>query len=527
MKNLIENPWLVCSLNDGSHARVSAIQVADPSLRDIHAPRPDFRSAAYQFLIGLLQTFYAPSSAREWRSRWKDPPSAEALAAALTPCQGAFALEGEGPAFLQDLALPSDAHQLPVLDLLIDAGSDSNRHFNKPQALQGLCEDCAALAVLTLQLNAPPGGRGIRTSVRGGGPLTTLLVPAHDDATLWQRLWLNVLPSDELNHPAPVDWGDVLPWLKPTRTSDAQGVGDTPPEMAHPLQAYWGMPRRLRLDASTCTQGECSVCGASGVRLFQHYRTRHGGVNYTGNWQHPLSPYNLDPKHEKPPLAVKGQRGGIGYRHWLGLALGRADGQPQAAKVVASTFDRRLNLPLRLWCQGYDMDNMKARCWYDSLLPLHAVPPEQQAALARCLNQFLDVATESAKALSGHVKAACFKRPADAVTDPAVPQSFWQRTEAGFYASLDELVSVLSSGSLDPDDVDHRIAPVARQWLLLTRRSALSLFDFWVGSDDALCHEPAVQARIKLIKDLNNAKPMKRLWAIARQADIPLNQENT
>ncbi|MBV5291098.1 MAG: type I-E CRISPR-associated protein Cse1/CasA [Curvibacter lanceolatus] len=527
MSNLVTAPWIGARDRLGGLCRISPCRVGDPALLDLHAPRPDFRSAAYQFLIGLLQTFYAPSSAREWRTRWNQPPSAETLAAAFAPYQDAFALENEGPAFLQDLALPADAHQLPVLDLLIDAGSDSNRHFNKAQSHPGLCEDCAALAVLTLQLNAPPGGRGIRTSVRGGGPLTTLLVPAQEDATLWQRLWLNVLPSDELNYPEPRQWGEVLPWLLPTRTSDAQGVGDTTPEKAHPLQAYWGMPRRLRLDASTCTQGDCSVCGASGVRLFQHYRTRHGGTNYTGAWQHPLSPYNLDPKHEKPPLAVKGQRGGIGYRHWLGLALGRADQMPQAAKVVATTFDRKLKLPLRLWCQGYDMDNMKARCWYDSLLPLHAVPPEQQAALVRHLNQFLEVATESAKALSAQVKAARFKRPADAATDPAVQQSFWQGTEAGFYAVLAELVAVLSSASLEPEDVDLRVAPLARQWLWLTRRSALNLFDFWVGSENALCHEPAVQARTKLLKDLNNAKPMKKLWELARQADIPVNQERT
>src|SRR5450830_379419 len=133
MSSLVTAHWIGAHDRFGDHRRISPCMVGDPALLDLHAPRPDFRSAAYQFLIGLLQTFYAPSSAREWRSRWSQPPSAETLAAAFAPYQDAFALENEGPAFLQDLALPADAHQLPVLDLLIDAGSDSNRHFNKPR----------------------------------------------------------------------------------------------------------------------------------------------------------------------------------------------------------------------------------------------------------------------------------------------------------------------------------------------------------------------------------------------------------
>ena len=47
---------------------------------------------------------------------------------------------------------------------------------------------------------------------------------------------------------------------------------------------------------------------------------------------------------------------------------------------VAAIVDRALLLPprqtgghLRLWAFGYDMDNMKARCWYDAALPLYGL----------------------------------------------------------------------------------------------------------------------------------------------------------
>lgn len=505
--DLLQSAWVVTRRGDGSLARISPFHIGDGNWHDLHAPRPDFRGALYQFLIGLLQTAYAPLDNREWRERWNNPPSVAELEAAFAPYRDAFVLESDGPAFMQDLQLPADANPLPVLNLLIDAGSDSNQFFNKPAADHGLCASCFAQALLTLQLNAPPGGRGTRTSLRGGGPLTTLLVPASERATLWQRLWLNVLPVDVLGYPEVNAPGDVLPWLRPTRASDAAGVGDTTPETVHPLQAYWGMPRRIRLDAGTASQGDCAICGAPDVRLIRHYRTRYGGTNYTGAWLHPLTPYSLDAKGEKPPLSIKGQRGGIAYRHWLGLTLGNEDKQPQAARVVRH-FTRNIKRPaVRLWCFGYDMENMKARCWYDSTLPVHVLEDDDlQPLFARSVKQLLDVASDTASLLHKQVKAAWFKRPGDAGSEPAIAQSFWQRSEAKFYGLLEQL------GTCDLES-PAALAPLYRLWLLRTRSLALELFDEWAMAApiEDLNLERVTRARAGLGKELNNAKAMKAL----------------
>ncbi|MBE7376856.1 type I-E CRISPR-associated protein Cse1/CasA [Pseudomonas lopnurensis] len=505
--DLLQSAWMFVRQGDGGLAWISPFQIGESAWHDLHAPRPDFRGALYQFLIGLLQTAYAPQDNRAWRERWANPPSAAELEAAFAPYRDAFVLEGDGPAFMQDLQLPADANQLPVLNLLIDAGSDSNQFFNKP-ADHGLCASCFTQALLTLQLNAPPGGRGTRTSLRGGGPLTTLLVPAGERATLWQRLWLNVLPVDALGYPKVKNRGDVLPWLQPTRTSDAAGVGDTTPETVHPLQAYWSMPRRIRLDDSTAGQGDCTLCGAGDVRLVRHYRTRYGGTNYTGAWVHPLTPYSLDAKGEKPPLSIKGQRGGIAYRHWLGLTLGNEDKQPEAARVVRH-FTRNIKRPaVRLWCFGYDMDNMKARCWYDSTLPVHALEDDDlQKSFAHSAKQLLDVASDTAKLLHQQVKAAWFKRPGDTGSEPAIAQSFWQRSEAEFYGLLEQL----SACDLESPAA---LASLYRRWLLRTRSLALELFDEWAMAApiEDLNLERVTKARAGLGKELNNAKAMKALW---------------
>ncbi|CBL44342.1 conserved hypothetical protein [gamma proteobacterium HdN1] len=510
--NLVSDRWLCCVSFEGEKECISPIGLGGAQWRDIRSARPDFRGALYQFLIGLLQTAYAPEDLDEWRERFANPPDTEILSAAFATWQDAFHLESDGPAFMQDLALPQEVNQLPVLELLIDAGSASNLYFNKPIQNHGLCESCCAQALLTLQLNAPSGGRGVRTSLRGGGPLTSLLLPVGENATLWQKLWLNVLPQDVLDQPPIKTPSDVLPWLAATRTSDDKGGQETPPESVHPLQAYWSMPRRIRLDISTAHHGDCSLCGASDVRLFRHYYTRHGGTNYTGAWTHPLTPYCLDSNGKKPPISIKGRQAGRGYRDWLGLVLGNDDHQPDAAKVVAH-FTAKLNKPaVRLWCFGYDMSNMKALCWYDSTLPVHAIPADIQRAFTKSVKQILDSANDMATVLHKQVKAAWFRRPGDVGAEPAVQQSFWQGSEVTFYRVLNELSALDFEREAD-------LALVYRSWLLDTRRQVLELFDHWVlsGPVEDMDLQRVVKARADLAKDLNSGKSVKPLWKIVNQ----------
>ncbi|WP_425219733.1 type I-E CRISPR-associated protein Cse1/CasA [Ralstonia solanacearum] len=512
--NLLTTPWLTVLRQDGSEDIIAANAMTSGSPPvDLLAVRPDFRGALYQFLIGLLQTAYAPADQDEWRERWHQPPDLAALKAAFAPYLDAFELAGKGPAFMQDFDLP-EAEQTEVAALLIDAPGgktvrDNLDHFVHRGVVEALCPICAATALFTLQINAPSGGVGHRVSVRGGGPLTTLLLPTDPAATLWQKLWLNVMPADALAYPPVKQRGDVLPWTVPTRTSDARGVGDTTPESVHALQAYWSMPRRIRLDWSEADGACCDLCGAASDTLVRHYRTRNYGTNYTGAWLHPLTPYSLDPKGANPPLSIKGQRGGVGYRHWLGLVLGNDDHQPDAAQVVRH-FQARVRLPgVRLWCFGYDMDNMKARCWYDATLPVHAVAREQQMGLAVAVKAWLDVAKEVADLLHKWVRAAWFERPGDAGPAPSVPQSFWQQSEPAFYTLLDQVAKVELSD-------EAALAPLHRDWLRASHGLALRLFDDWVlaAPIEGMNIERVVTARSGLSKGLNTAKPMKPLWQI-------------
>lgn len=521
--HLLTEAWLTVTRRDGSLdcIRPSNIVSKDNVPVDLIATRPDFRGALYQFLIGLLQTAYAPDDLDEWHVRWRHPPAEADLSKAFGRYADAFQLDCDSPAFMQDFKLP-DGEIKPIAALLIDAPGgktiqDNLDHFIKRETVGAMCPACAATALFALQINAPSGGVGHRVSLRGGGPLTTLVLPVDENSSLWQKLWLNVLPksafsTDALANNRSQD-SDIFPWLAATRVSDTKGT-DTTPDLAHPLQAYWSMPRRVRLDFADTHAGRCEMCGNDCNRLISRYRTKNYGVNYTGTWMHPLSPYNLDAKNEKPPLSVKGQRGGIAYRHWLGLALGSDDHQPDAAQVVRD-FNRKADdlsgkeCDMRLWCFGYDMDNMKARCWYDATLPLYSVSPSCLRPFQHAIHNLLDVAKEAAGLLGKHVKAARFSRPADAGNDPSVPQSFWQATEPVFYGLLQKLAAAKSLN--EPD-----LALIYRSWLGTVRGQTIELFDDWVlaAPIEEMEMRRVVKARIDLKKWLSVAKPMKELSKI-------------
>lgn len=511
--NLIEELPFLCVDGKGNKKRIGFAEITDPTWQDIWAPRPDFRGASFQFLIGLLQ-LVAPDDLDEWWEWWDSPPDAQILAEKIAPYQWAFDFNGERASFMQETGLP-DADPKGIAGLLIESPGektikDNLDHFIKRDQINGVSPHWAALALFTMQINAPSGGVGHRVSLRGGGPLTTLLLPAGAQSSLWHKLWLNVLPREEYGNEAIKQLSDVLPWTGVVRTSEAKTGKTTTPDDVHLLQAYWSMPRRVLFDHTDIAEGVCDLSGEHSERLLRTYRTVNYGVNYTGTWMHPLTPYTLDPKND--PLSIKGQRGGIGYRHWLGLTLGNEESKPAAAQTIGH-FQRHLRkkIPARLWCFGYDMDNMKARCWYENTLPIHGVP-EQQTFFVAIVANMLSCSTDGASLLNKYVREAQYSRPGDAVSNPAVAQSFWQQTETGFYALL---------GKLEKLDLANvaAVSVIYAEWLNFLRSQTLSLFDMWVQSlpIEYGDMQRIVRARSELTKWLHASKPFKALWKIVKE----------
>ncbi|ABW68787.1 type I-E CRISPR-associated protein Cse1/CasA [Desulfosudis oleivorans] len=524
--NLLTDKWIPVIRENGPD-KIAPWQIVETEnpVMEINAPRPDFQGALYQFFIGLLQTCFAPEDEDQWRQYWENMPKPDELKKVFekNTIKKNFELYNpDGPAFMQDFDL-SDGEEKHISFLLIEAPGgktqkDNLDHFIKRGHVNSLCESCTASALFTLQLNAPAGGQGNRVGLRGGGPLTTLLVPEEANSNLWHKVWLNILnkeDNEEFFSPGPLD-DSVLPWLGPTRISDKQGVATTP-EDCHALQMYWGMPRRIRLRANE-EKGNCDICGHPSNVLYKTYKAKNFGIDYVGAWVHPLTPYRFDTDHQKPPLSLKGQKGGLGYRHWLGLALQDTETGNKAATTVQFYNDERgptlfNNQSAALWCFGFDMDNMKARCWYDTHFPVLILNKQQKENLIAWAVELIGSARATVKILRDAVKSAWFKRPGDAKGDmSAIDRQFWETTEPGFYKLLDDMAKLPSATRMAPPEI-------YANWFRMIKESMFDIFEkaTLYNSPEEVDLKQIVSAKQSLTKTFYNNSVIKNLKAKAKE----------
>lgn len=479
--NLLTDAWLPVRRASGP-ALICPAQVTDrldddPVLAP-DWPRPDFRIATIEFLVGLLATACPPADHDAWLAHWQEPPRPEDLEAAFAPLARAFVLDGDGPRFLQDLEdFPVDSE--PIERLLIEAPGASTTSKNtdllvKRDRVATLARATAAIALYTFQSWAPAGGAGNRTGLRGGGPLVTFVAP-QPRRTLWHLLWANVPIS---RPPANSDLPRVFPWLAPTLTSEGTRIV-TPEDNAHPLQAFWGMPRRIRLDfAKRHGPVPCGLTGAPDPIQVTGWRQRPRGANYA-KWgrRHPLTPHYRARDGEWLPMHP--QPGGIGYRHWLGLVVEAPDGSSMPAAAVATWRSERrrdARSDSRLVAAGYDMDNMKARAFVESEMPLPVVPDgEAQKRLDALAAALVQASETAAGLLRSAVRAALFAPGATVKPDvellASVRERLWERTETAFFTALE--TAARRGGAEGREEIE----PEREEWIKRLRTIALALFD--------------------------------------------------
>ncbi|WP_107853225.1 type I-E CRISPR-associated protein Cse1/CasA [Oceanimonas marisflavi] len=479
--NLLTSRWLSYRLRDGSEQQLPLTAIAHPDVVDFALPRADFHGAAYQFAIGLLQTVMAPQDKYDWHEQYLTPPDEAKLAAAFAKVDHAFDLDGDGPRFMQDLDPLDAASPVPVSGLLIEApGGNTLKlntdHFIKRGIAETLSPEMAALALFTLQINAPSGGQGHRTGLRGGGPLTTLVLPHEEDASLWQKLWLNVQSREFWAYKDP-DYhsAELFPWLGETRISKNKG-SDIYAHDVHPLAIFWAMPRRIRLLFEQ-QEGACQLSLKACSTVCRQYRTSNYGNNYIGTWLHPLTHYRSNPKKPNEDyLSTKGQSGGIQYKQWHSLSfVDTAEGSHPAQVVQdfllhkSEYFDFDWGEAPRLWAFGFDMDNMKARGWYNSEFPLIRLDPEIRDELLHEIKAMQTLAQEVLWHCRTQIKAAWFDKPVDAKGDTShIDLQFWQRTQNDFFQMVAALLNA-PDGRLTPE--------AAARWLWALSRHAKTLFD--------------------------------------------------
>ena len=484
--NLIDAQWISVRLQSGKIAKIAPWEITQTGdlVVSLDFSRPDFDASVMQFLIGLLQTTFMPDNEEEWKKRLSSPPNPEEL-------KEKFSQYGKEvfdvKRFTQEECLEG-GETLPISRLFIgcpgkETCKNDTDHFVKRNEIEKICSHCAVVALWTLQTNAPAGGRGHRTSIRGGGPLSTLVVMDESVPSelvpniFWNNLWLNVLEKNNgdgrnLLGSSDNDLGDIFPWMGEIKTSNNEEK--TTSEDVHPLQVYWGMPRRIRICWDMVISGVCDICLHASNQLVQKFVTKAYGVNYTGYWFHPISPIAIKEKTgERFNQKVKGK---IVYINWPDLVL---------SEINAAVVRRYLGITLenevqfRLHAFGYEMDKNKALRWVESKLPLLQVNNSEE--IEGYIRNLVEASIEAEKKLNKAIREVKNKeeridkksekkekrRKEKGKKHLVLKDNFFDRTQGDFFKHII---------SLPRADVEKRNS-IKQEWGQSLKETALNLFD--------------------------------------------------
>lgn len=450
--NLLTDPWIPVRCASGRTRMIAPLGLLDDDApMELVAIRPDFNGALAQFLVGLMQ-WLAPDNERVWREvaegarlpeleQWRE----------LTGC---FEFDKGERRFMQDSALKTgggDTDGGDLSGLLLEApGGNTIRNnadlFVKRTDGFALSLPLAAQALLTLQINAPAGGQGNRTSIRGGGPVSMMLWPGRlgDQAVpLWRKLWLNTLVI-EGDEPRPEI---IFPWMTDCLTSEngrdvhSLLASKDPSSLELLLLCYFATPRRIWLQFE-----ENCVCAFTGNRgpCATRYEARNLGANYRSElFRHPLSPYYRDKAGSFLPFHVR--EVGFTYADWV---LVQEESDRSRKPLVLNTT--RLGTAVRqqlpqdsIWAFAFAMDNMKCLAWHEANFTQLRI--EDDAQLNAVLNEvrlWLDAADKVRQALGKQLRAAWGGGGSGETT--VAERQLYARTEADFYALVNELAAARS-----------------------------------------------------------------------------------
>lgn len=404
--NLLNDPWIPVRRGDDPAVRMATL--AEVTAGGCHGPhwgRPDLDVATIELLVGLASLAWQPKDGAGVRAARRADQSG--VVARLAPHAAAFRVDGS-PGFLQDLAELDEPWVPASRGLFLDSGSAFSPLPDHPGPFV-LSRAAAAVALHAVQSHSLAGGRGHRTGLRGGGPLVTIVVPQDPDGgepDLWDVAMANLTPMAGSAVKVAAD-PRVFPWMAPTLSS---GDADTAAHVherdarVHPMQVWWGMPRRVNLRwVPNADRVPCALTGVVDDVVADAYRSRHGGVNY-GDWSHPLTPYRKGTGNSR--ISLKPTEARTTFSDRAGVVYGSPrNGVEPALAVVAAVRDAMdaNGPPPRVLVAGHVADNAKAVSYRLEVVP---VTVARDADALEAAQAGIDAMAMSTAAIAGALRQA-------------------------------------------------------------------------------------------------------------------------
>lgn len=544
--NLLEDSWIPIKTKQGQAKTIAVYEIVQADVIGLNAPRADFNAALIQFLIGLLQTVFAPENPRAWRQHFQQPPTEDELKVAFESIKDAFYLDGEGSRFMQDSSIQQKDKLKPIEELIFGAPGDITKtknkdHFVKKKDIEGLCNSCAASAILAANIFADNGGPSYFESMRGNGFISTLvcLDETKSEPSLWKNIWLNVMTSNyfiannkdkflwmtaiQSDDGKRKDFSSQVKELKAqieqldldirraTDKTQKQELTDKKKELsdeqrtvqnarkgmtgissadAHPLQVYWAWLRRFYLDIKPQSQGLCSVCNERMIGIRGFYKTNQG-YNYPKTlWTHPLSPYKkaISGDYEGKFLPLEMTKNGLPYTYWNDFTK-RSDNQ-FPAQVISQHIAKPIadKMQLIIWSFGYAMDSNSPLGWYEAKTPLYLIENENsrerfEAEIEKYIAASNKIADSRSGCLIYAIKNAWFdeNKEKNKTQKKAFDNDKADEVAKSFWHSTEQQFYVLVKELYDNANglSDEKRIALANQWYAHIQSEAIQIFNQW------------------------------------------------
>jgi len=458
--NLITDPWIPVRMRDGSIETIAPHRMVEPDILEPAWPRADLNLACYELLIGLVMLACPPKNHVDWRAR--HTPDSETLRTALQPFVRAFDLtEGDHPFLQERLEVGTEEQPWPVDKLFIDSAGEIAIKQNRDIMVRGrryntLEFNLAAMALYTMQAFAPSLGTGHRTSMRGGGPMVTLVDPGRG---LWSVVWANV------PYGTPAKIMD-LPWMIPAKIFEKKSktCEKYPPTRSdYSVEVFFGMPIRFHL-----VEKNGLIIGVN--------RKKHGNNYPSSAWRHPTSPYCSE-KVGGASLPVHPKPGAFGYRNWLGIVMRDPDDKGLCKRATCiETWDERAGQDgpaVSVRVAGWAMKKARPVTFVSSIEPLLMLPEDRDLVLVKMIRVADKAGTYLYIALKSVLSKKEISIPNEKEFDNLAKKSkrdevieeFFTRTEPQFHARAEELTS------------ERLLEKFIIVWICDLRKVALALFD--------------------------------------------------
>jgi CRISPR system Cascade subunit CasA len=314
----------------------------------------------------------------------------------------------------------------------------------------------AAIGIYTRQSFAPSWGTGYRVGQRGGGPLSTVVVP--DNATLFQVILANLpILSAQTIYNLKNDIPKILPWLAPT----IQSAGNQIPSLSQvdELQTFFATPNRIRLDFKSISS-RCVISGELCDYGVVSFTKENYGVNYSSlPYRHPMTPYYQSVGKTPTTLPVHPSLDKIGWQNYKGWIYCN-----DASNNILTYRELAENNTVRVRARGYDVTNAKVNGFVDHEVPLHCFNNAQDRTT---FDTIVNALIEATSVAGSYLRMTL--RNCHSTTTYDAENAFWEETKPFFFDILNQLWAEIASGQTP--------TLVGNSWSSSIRKVSYSLLD--------------------------------------------------